>query len=157
MRDLDRRADVIVFQTMQCASSRQSLILCTREIPRPLSVYRIFNACGLPSKPIRSLTSTTRRHFSPPRRIQTSSHQSNVETSSEIFSYSSGRFLFNENLGLEERYVEFNVQELHAITQRSVGHAHGSVVRMNKLAEGGFNRVFLLQMEDGFELNAKIP
>jgi hypothetical protein len=46
---------------------------------------------------------------------------------------------------------------LHAATQKAFGGTHGPVKRMNKFAEGGFNRVFLLQMEDDFEVIAKIP
>ncbi|KAL4794314.1 kinase-like domain-containing protein [Aspergillus venezuelensis] len=73
----------------------------------------------------------------------------------DLFSYTSGRYVYNEGLRLSERRVEFNVQALKAIAARSVGRNH--VSRIEKLAEGGFNRVFLLIMDDGFEVVAKIP
>lgn len=76
---------------------------------------------------------------------------------SKLFCYSSGRFLFNEEIRLRERYVEFDIDELQAAAQRSVEHAHRRVMEIRKLAEGGFNRVLLLQMQDGFEIIAKIP
>lgn len=73
----------------------------------------------------------------------------------DFFSYTPGRYLYNENLRFAERYVEFNVEALENIAARSVGWK--KVTRIRKLAEGGFNRVFLLTMEDGFEVIAKIP
>ncbi|KAF1838818.1 hypothetical protein BDW02DRAFT_621666 [Decorospora gaudefroyi] len=74
-----------------------------------------------------------------------------------LFSYTSGRYLFNENVRLRERYVEFNVEALQRAAEASVGNQHGKVVSIKKLAEGSFNRVFLLELQDDFELIAKIP
>jgi aminoglycoside phosphotransferase (APT) family kinase protein len=58
---------------------------------------------------------------------------------------------------LQERHVEFNVEALHRAAEAAVGNKHGKVISMKKLAEGGFNRVFILELQDGFELIAKIP
>ena len=44
---------------------------------------------------------------------------------------------------------------LQKIAANSVGRQR--CVSIQKLAEGGFNRVFLLTMDDGFEVVAKIP
>ncbi|KAK2766230.1 Phosphotransferase enzyme [Arachnomyces sp. PD_36] len=74
-----------------------------------------------------------------------------------LFSYTSGRFLFNEHLRREERHVPFNVEALKEVAAQSIEPSHGKVTKMEKLAEGGFNRVFLLTMEDGFQAIAKIP
>lgn len=74
-----------------------------------------------------------------------------------LFSYTSGRFLFNEDRRLHERHVEFNVEAFKELAAQGVGPGHGKVTNLTKLAEGGFNRVFLLAMEDGFEAIAKIP
>jgi aminoglycoside phosphotransferase (APT) family kinase protein len=76
---------------------------------------------------------------------------------SSLFSYTSGRYLFNEELRLKERYIEFNVEALKTAASASLAHQHGSVTNISKLGEGGFNRVFTLTMEDGFEVIAKIP
>ncbi|KAI1947402.1 hypothetical protein LOZ57_003128 [Ophidiomyces ophidiicola] len=73
----------------------------------------------------------------------------------DLFTYTSGRYLYNEKLRLIERHVEFNVRALKSIAARSVGRE--SVTGITKLAEGGFNRVFLLTMNDGFEAIVKIP
>ncbi|KAK2753450.1 Phosphotransferase enzyme [Arachnomyces sp. PD_36] len=80
----------------------------------------------------------------------------NLRTSDrELFSYTSGRYLYNEQLRLAERHVEFNIEALRRVAAQSVGR--DTVVHMRKLAEGGFNRVLLLTMNDGFEVIVKIP
>ena len=79
---------------------------------------------------------------------------SSKEQQDELF-YTSGRYLYNEKLRLAERYVEFNIEALKKIAAESVGRQN--VAHIKKLAEGGFNRVFLLTMDDGYEVIAKIP
>ncbi|WEW56252.1 hypothetical protein PRK78_001691 [Emydomyces testavorans] len=74
-----------------------------------------------------------------------------------LFSYTSGRFLFNEKLRQKERYVRFNIEALKQLAAEHIQPSHGKVVNITKLAEGGFNRVFLLTLEDGFHAIAKIP
>ncbi|KAK2813972.1 hypothetical protein FQN50_000376 [Emmonsiellopsis sp. PD_5] len=73
----------------------------------------------------------------------------------ELFSYTSGRYLYNEKLRLAERYIQFNIEALKRIAAQSVSRER--VVHLRKLAEGGFNRVLSLTMEDGLEVIVKIP
>ncbi|EER45818.1 phosphotransferase enzyme family protein [Histoplasma capsulatum var. duboisii H88] len=73
----------------------------------------------------------------------------------DLFSYSLGRFLYNEQMRLQERYVEFDVAALKDVVSTHTGR--GNVVDFVKLSEGGFNRVFLLTLEDGFKTVVKIP
>ncbi|KAE8151418.1 kinase-like domain-containing protein [Aspergillus avenaceus] len=73
----------------------------------------------------------------------------------DLFAYTTGRYLFNEKLRFEERYVEFNIEALEMVAAKSVGRE--KVVNTRKLAEGGFNGVFVLTMDDGSEVIAKIP
>lgn len=56
---------------------------------------------------------------------------------------------------MAERYVRFNVPELMRIAAMAVGRDR--CVDMVKVTEGGFNRVFLLTMDDGSEVIAQIP
>jgi hypothetical protein len=51
--------------------------------------------------------------------------------------------------------VTFNVVHLQKIAAESVGRKR--CVSIEKFGEGGFNRVFLLTMDDGLEVIAKIP
>ncbi|EAS33646.3 uncharacterized protein CIMG_04670 [Coccidioides immitis RS] len=73
----------------------------------------------------------------------------------EMFAYTSGRYLYNEKHRMAERYVEFNIDALRKVAAQSVNRE--SVAHMRKLAEGGFNRVLLLTMNDGLEVIVKIP
>lgn len=73
----------------------------------------------------------------------------------ELFAHTSGRFLYNERRRLEERRVDFNVSALKHVAEQHVGR--GKISDLRKLAEGGFNRIFLLTTEDGFQVIAKIP
>jgi hypothetical protein len=58
---------------------------------------------------------------------------------------------------LKERYVEFNIVALQRAAEDAIANKHGKVTSIRKLAEGGFNRVLVLTMQDGFEMIAKIP
>lgn len=77
--------------------------------------------------------------------------------SRDLFNYTSGRFFYNEDLRLRERYVEFDRDGLLREVERHLGPSHGHSIHITKIAEGGFNRVFLSTMEDGFEVIIKIP
>ena len=56
---------------------------------------------------------------------------------------------------MAERYVCFNVPELLHTAARAVGRDR--CVDIRKFAEGGFNKIFLLTMDDGYEVIARIP
>lgn len=51
----------------------------------------------------------------------------------------------------------FNVQELKSLAAASVSRKPTDIAHFKKLAEGGFNRTFLISMQDGFEMIARIP
>ncbi|KAK2766740.1 hypothetical protein FQN54_006054 [Arachnomyces sp. PD_36] len=76
-------------------------------------------------------------------------------TDDDLFTYTSGRFLYNEQRRLEERRIDFNVAALKHVAEQHIGH--GKITDLRKFAEGGFNRVFLLTAEDGFQAVAKLP
>ncbi|KAI6122216.1 protein kinase subdomain-containing protein PKL/CAK/Fmp29 [Pisolithus croceorrhizus] len=59
----------------------------------------------------------------------------------------SNMFSYNNDLCLEERTGFFN----------SVGRRRDDVAGLQKIAEGGFNRTFLITMHDGFQMVARIP
>ncbi|WEW56479.1 hypothetical protein PRK78_001924 [Emydomyces testavorans] len=71
-----------------------------------------------------------------------------------FYRHTSRRWIFNENLRLRERYVRFNVQELMRAAARAVD---SRCVHIEKMAEGGFNKVFLLTMDNRNEVIARIP
>jgi hypothetical protein len=72
-----------------------------------------------------------------------------------FFRYTGGRWLWDEESQLRERLLVFNVQELQRIAAESLGAR--SCVSITKLAEGGYNKVFRLVMDNGSIAIARLP
>ncbi|KAL3474616.1 kinase-like domain-containing protein [Aspergillus californicus] len=77
--------------------------------------------------------------------------------SRDLFEYTSGRFLFNEELRRFERRVPFNVDALSSAACSAVRRPPTDLVSTTKLAEGGFNRVLQVTFSDGYSVIARIP
>nr|POE94352.1 hypothetical protein CFP56_16592 [Quercus suber] len=73
----------------------------------------------------------------------------------DFYSYTSGRWLWAEEERLQERYKRFNVPGLKLLAAKASGAQ--SCVSIVKLAEGGFNKVFRLVMDNGSVVIARIP
>ncbi|KAK0109425.1 Phosphotransferase enzyme [Cadophora gregata] len=78
-----------------------------------------------------------------------------VSSHEHFFRYTSGRWLWDEESQLRERFLVFNVEELQRIAAESVRAR--SCVSMTKLAEGGYNKVFRLVMDNGSVAIARLP
>ena len=100
---------------------------------------RLFNICKF------AVHSRCRTRMDSPRR----------EYNTEFFNYTSGRFLFGEQEQLDERYKEFCIPALQDVTVKVTSGT--KCVHMSKLAEGTFNKVFLLTMDSGEQRVARIP
>jgi hypothetical protein len=72
-----------------------------------------------------------------------------------FFHYTSGRWLWDEERQKREHFRSFNVAELQRIAAESVGAR--ACVSMSKLAEGGYNKVFRLVMDNDSVAIARIP
>ncbi|KAL2067763.1 hypothetical protein VTL71DRAFT_15859 [Oculimacula yallundae] len=72
-----------------------------------------------------------------------------------FFRYTSGRWLWDEEKQLQERYRKFNIEELKRIGAESIGAKF--CVSITKLDEGGYNKVFKLIMDNGAVAIARIP
>ncbi|KAL5499063.1 hypothetical protein ACEPAH_1581 [Sanghuangporus vaninii] len=72
-----------------------------------------------------------------------------------LFRYTSGRWLNRESDKVAEHYTKFNVDALKDVAACASGAQ--SVTSVTKLAEGGFNRVLLLGLDNGREVVARIP
>lgn len=92
------------------------------------------------------------RGLSPVSRRASSSYDTKYE---DFFRYSGGRWLWNEEQQLRDRYKRFNVPELQNVAAESVRAR--ACASMAKLAEGGFNKVFRLVMDNGAVVIARIP
>lgn len=73
----------------------------------------------------------------------------------DLFRYTSGRWLVDEERQLQQRYVKFNVESLCA-QAASIFSPATQCTRIVKL-EGNYNKAFLLSMDNGSEVVAKIP
>ncbi|KAL0957017.1 hypothetical protein HGRIS_003118 [Hohenbuehelia grisea] len=96
--------------------------------------------------------------------VATPSHQCSrralsitANTPNDLFNYTSGRWIVNDTLRLAERRRVFNVEGLRKLAAESVNRSPNDIERLEKLAEGGFNRIFLITMRDGFRMVARIP
>ncbi|THH18002.1 hypothetical protein EW146_g2913 [Bondarzewia mesenterica] len=76
---------------------------------------------------------------------------------SDFFDYTSGRWIINDALRHAERRRVFNVDGLRRLAAQSIDRSPDDIVDFAKLAEGGFNRTFLITMRGGFQMVARIP
>ncbi|EZG05962.1 hypothetical protein H106_04448 [Trichophyton rubrum CBS 735.88] len=79
----------------------------------------------------------------------------NTHGRDELFRYTSGRWLINEKHQLDQRFVEFSIDMLCSRAAAIFG-PKTKCVRVVKI-EGNSNKAFLLTMDDGNEVIAKIP
>ncbi|RMD45109.1 hypothetical protein DV735_g117, partial [Chaetothyriales sp. CBS 134920] len=75
-------------------------------------------------------------------------------TRQEIFTYSNGRFLVNEDKARSCRYVEFDLDQLCAAAAVATGQK--TPVRHVEKMEGGYCKALLLHFEDGQQVVAKV-
>ncbi|KAF9493683.1 hypothetical protein BDN71DRAFT_1067027 [Pleurotus eryngii] len=75
----------------------------------------------------------------------------------DLFNYTSGRWVYNDALRHKERKVTFDVDGLCRLAAESVNKSLTDVVRLSKLAEGGFNRSFVITLRGGRQMVARVP
>ncbi|KAL1798887.1 hypothetical protein ACET3X_002924 [Alternaria dauci] len=76
-------------------------------------------------------------------------------TRKEFFKFTRGRFVLDEDENLRKREVGFDMNELARVAADSVGAAQ--CVDVRKFPDGMFNKAFLMLMDDGREVVAKVP
>lgn len=86
-------------------------------------------------------------------RAMSSSH--NPSENDQLFSYTGGRWLWNERQQLDIRYRRFNVENLKKVACEAIGST--KCISLEKFGEGNYNKVFRLNMQDGQKIVAKIP
>lgn len=64
---------------------------------------------------------------------------------------------YNDALRHKERRLVFDVEGLCRLAAESVNQNPSNIVSLSKLAEGGFNRTFLITLRDNFQMVARIP
>lgn len=73
----------------------------------------------------------------------------------EFFKFTRGRFVVDEEGNLRKREVRFDVNQLARVAADSIGAAQ--CISIKKYPDGMFNKTFLMSMDDGREVVAKIP
>lgn len=123
-------------------------------IPRPLPLSaRAYHLDFLLSGSISVPPLTAYKLRSAIRLISSASAQ--PPSCSDFFQYTSGRWLWDEEQQLHDRFSPFNVAELKKAAASGVGA--NKCVEITKLAEGSFNKTFRLKMDNGMHAIAKIP
>jgi len=85
----------------------------------------------------------------------TTSDEQRRPSSDVLFNSTRYRHVSNEAEELNQRHVKFNVEELTKEAARAAGSKN--CVSIAKGDDGSFNRVLLLEMDDGKQVFAKIP
>ena len=125
---------------------------------RPLLKPLINHALpGKDCRPIQFLQCTGSSHSAvhPKTSRGISTNSTSTSPYEAFFRYTSGCWLWDEESQLRQRSLVFNVQELQRIAAESVGAQ--SCESIVKLAEGGYNKVFRLVMNNGSVVIARLP
>ena len=144
---------------MVVLTSFRSIYCCCRISSRSIERYSFGKPCELTRK-IRD-TACSRREASssafpissPTSRMRQDCHDWNENQ--DFFRYTAGRFIFEETNQMACRYVKFDMNELVHIAASSI--ASRSCVAVRKLPEGQYIKAFLLTMDDGKRVIAKVP
>lgn len=86
----------------------------------------------------------------------TLSHNIENVSQEDLFSYNAQRWIWNEHNQLKRRYVKFDLKSLIRATEEAVGEG-ASCIEVSKLPEGNFNKTFLMTMQTGLQVIARIP
>lgn len=73
----------------------------------------------------------------------------------DLFAYTNGHFLVDEERQLGRRYVQFDLDAL-CRTAATAGGETSHIIAIDKM-EGGFSKAFLMRKENGAEVIAKVP
>ncbi|KAL3479210.1 kinase-like domain-containing protein [Aspergillus californicus] len=84
-----------------------------------------------------------------------SSSQTDWNSKDEFFNFTHGRFIVDEGENLRKREVRFDMRELAKVAADSVGAT--KCISVKKYSDGMFNKAFLLAMDNGREVVAKVP
>src|SRR5271170_3189611 len=98
---------------------------------------------------------SVRFHRSQLREPYAMKRQHRAHSTEDFFRYTRGRFLFDEDVQLKERCKEFKVAALKNVVVQTTSSKQ--CINMVKLGEGSFNKVFLLTMDSGKQVVARIP
>ncbi len=88
-------------------------------------------------------------------RIPNSSSILGWQENESFFHFTRGRFVSNEEFEMSQRCVQFNMDKLAQIAASTVDSRR--CVTVEKYPDGQFSKVFLMTMENGKQVVAKVP
>ncbi|RMD39186.1 hypothetical protein DV735_g5946, partial [Chaetothyriales sp. CBS 134920] len=106
-------------------------------------------------KNCRNITQTQLARFLSTAKPRTPIPTQTAANMSSLFSYTSGRWLWNQQEQLEARYRCFNIPGLEQAACRAIGAKQ--CTSLEKIGEGNYNKAYRLVMDDGRSVIAKIP
>ncbi|KAJ7646466.1 protein kinase subdomain-containing protein PKL CAK Fmp29 [Roridomyces roridus] len=80
-----------------------------------------------------------------------------ADTRHNLFEYTSGRWIMNNDLRIAERKRVFNADGLRQLAAQFVNRSADEVLDLEKNDETDRNQSFLITMRDGFQMVARIP
>ncbi|KKZ63018.1 hypothetical protein EMCG_02636 [[Emmonsia] crescens] len=102
-----------------------------------------------------ALSSTGHRSYHAEASMPTLPADKDWNSRDDFFSFTRGRFVVDEADQIARRYIKFNMNELARIAAESVGAK--VCVTVEKCPDGMYNKNFVLTMDDGQEIIAKVP
>ncbi|OJI83858.1 hypothetical protein ASPTUDRAFT_190294 [Aspergillus tubingensis CBS 134.48] len=105
-------------------------------------------------QPYRSISRTSTHLYNATPTSKTSC-QTDWNNHDEFFKFTRGRFLVDEAKNLRMREIQFDMNSLARIAAESVGATH--CISIQKYPDGMFNKAFLMSMDNGREVVAKVP
>ncbi|KAK2762140.1 hypothetical protein FQN54_001147 [Arachnomyces sp. PD_36] len=88
-------------------------------------------------------------------RPDTGASQTDWNSNPAFFKYTRGRFVVDETTNLQSREINFDMNALARVGADAIGASH--CVSVEKYPDGMFNKAFLMRMDDGREVVAKVP
>ncbi|GAT24392.1 phosphotransferase enzyme family protein [Aspergillus luchuensis] len=105
-------------------------------------------------QPCRSLSRASTLYYNATPASRTSS-QTDWNNHDEFFKFTRGRFLVDEAINRRMREIQFDMNSLARVAAESVGATHCTSIQ--KYPDGMFNKAFLMSMDNGREVVAKVP
>ncbi|KMU89845.1 hypothetical protein CIHG_07528 [Coccidioides immitis H538.4] len=90
-----------------------------------------------------------------PESMDMGSSRTDWNSNDEFFKFTRGRFIVDEVENLRKREIRFDMNSLARVAADSVGAAR--CIAIEKYPDGMFNKAFLMSMDDGREVIAKVP
>ncbi|PKY06504.1 kinase-like protein [Aspergillus campestris IBT 28561] len=91
------------------------------------------------------------------RTITDYQHPPTTHPNNDLFNYTSGRWIYNEQPRLLERTLPFNIPALKNVIAAASNRPSTSITSLSKLSEGGFNRIIQATFKDGRSVLARLP